>query len=292
MKKVLPYVFGIILLMGAVGHIAAPEVYAPMVPEFIPLTLANIFSVIAEGIIGIALILPKYRKIGGLLFAGLMVVFLPILIAAAFSRTGNLAYCISIGWAWTILKVTGVAIVVDGKHNLTPGQAYVIIANHQSHFDSLALALGLGIQIRWVGKQELRRIPVFGYALHALRHILIDRTDHERAVASIRNGVRRLGPGTSILFFPEGTRSADGHLQPFKKGAFATALEAGFPILPVTINGSREVLPKNSLVFYPGKIHLTIAPPITTKGKRPESMAILMQQTRDRLQSSLREPQP
>jgi 1-acyl-sn-glycerol-3-phosphate acyltransferase len=234
----------------------------------------------------------KFIWLAAWLVLATLLVFIPILIAAAFSRTGNLAYYFSLGWAWTILKVTGVAIAVDGKDNLTPGQAYVIIANHQSHFDSLALALGLGVQIRWVGKQELRRIPLFGYALYALRHILIDRTDHERAVSSIRRGVRRLGPGTSILFFPEGTRSADGRLQPFKKGAFATALEAGFPILPVTINGSREVLPKNSLVFYPGRIHLTIAPPITTKGERPESMAMLMQQTRNRLQSSLREPQP
>ena len=225
------------------------------------------------------------------LIVATLAVFVPILLTAAFSRTGNVAYHISRGWAWTILTVTGVDVVVEGSENLQPGQPYVIIANHQSHFDSLAIAWGLGIQIRWVGKQELRRIPVFGYALYMLRHILIDRTNHERAVASIRQGVKRLGPGTSILFFPEGTRSADGQLQAFKKGAFVTALEAGFPILPVAVKGSREVLPKNSLVFYPGRIYVTVAPPIPTEGQTLEDTATLMQQTRERLQSRMHPPQ-
>ena len=123
------------------------------------------------------------------------------------------------------------------------GQAYIIISNHQSHFDALALVTMLDIQFRWVAKKELLKIPIFGQALYAARNIFVDRSDSQKAVKSIQDGIKRLPPGVDILFFAEGARSPDGTLQAFKKGGFMTAIKASIPILPVSVNGSWKVLP-------------------------------------------------
>jgi len=210
-----------------------------------------------------------------------VVVFLPIVISSLVSSTGNFAFVLSQLWAWIILKTTWVRVTVRGKENIMPGVSYIIISNHQSDYDALALALKLSIQFRWIAKKELRKIPLFGYALYAARNIMIDRSNRESAMASIRAGVNRLPPATSVLFFAEGTRSPDGAIHPFKKGGFITAIETGMPILPVTVNGSRRIMPKRSLVFYPGTVELVIGTPIETKEYTLEHLEDLIAKTRD-----------
>ncbi|HOJ14281.1 MAG TPA: lysophospholipid acyltransferase family protein, partial [Deltaproteobacteria bacterium] len=205
-----------------------------------------------------------------------LVLFLPVTLAALLSSTGNLAFNLSKIWAYVMLAVTNVRPVIRGREKIVPGRSYVIVSNHQSEFDILALVTTLRIQYRWIIKKELRKVPLFGYALEASRNVFIDRGDHERAMRSIRESMARLPEGVSVLFFAEGTRSEDGSIAPFKKGGFLVALEKGLPILPVTVNGSRRVLPKKSLVFTPGPIEVVVADPIDTTGYSRENLQELV----------------
>jgi 1-acyl-sn-glycerol-3-phosphate acyltransferase len=226
----------------------------------------------------------RWAKIGWLstwLFIGTLLVFPPITFVSLFSKTGNSMFQLARAWAWLILKVTGVHVVVRGKGKIDRSRAYMIIANHQSHFDGPALAWGLGgLQFRWIAKRELLKIPIFGHCLNSSRNIFIDRTDHEAAIASIREGLSKLPAGAGVMCFAEGTRSATGRIGPFKKGGFAAALQHGMPLLPVTINGSHHVLPKGSLAFRKGIIELVIGDPIETSGKTCEGLEDLMRTTR------------
>jgi 1-acyl-sn-glycerol-3-phosphate acyltransferase len=212
-------------------------------------------------------------------FASLLL-FLPITISAFLSSTGNLPFTISRAWAWIMLKVTWVHPEIKGKEHIKKGESYIIISNHQSQFDILALVTKLGMQFRWIIKKELRKIPLFGYALYKSRNIYIDRSDREKAVESIRAGVSRLPKGASIMFFAEGTRSPDGKIHRFKKGAFITALDTGLPILPVTVNGSRKILPKKSVEFHPGPIEVIVSSPIDAGDYTTESIDDLIEKTR------------
>jgi 1-acyl-sn-glycerol-3-phosphate acyltransferase len=133
----------------------------------------------------------------------------------------------------------------------------------------------------WIAKRELRQIPLFGHCLRVMHTIFIDRSDRETAIASIQQGLRRLPTGLSVICFAEGTRSADGRIGTFKKGGFAAAVENALPVLPITINGSRRVLPKGSLVFNPGTIELIIGAPIETRNLTIDRLDELITQTRD-----------
>lgn len=221
-----------------------------------------------------------------------VIFFFPITITSFTSSTGNLPFTISRAWAWTILFVTGVRPKVRGKENINQNQSYIIISNHQSHFDILALVTQLGMQFRWIIKKELRSIPLFGYALYVSRNVFIDRSDHERAVQSIRDGVKRLPSGVSLMFFAEGTRSPDGQIHHFKKGGFVTAIETGLPILPVTVNGSRKILPKKSIIFTPGSVELVVDNPIDPSGFNIEDIDSLINHTRNTIMSNFNPEYP
>lgn len=209
-----------------------------------------------------------------------LIMFLPITISALLSRTGHFTLSISNIWAWVLLKASFVSVKVIGKEKIRKGESYIIISNHQSFYDILALVTHLGIQFRWIIKKELLKVPLFGYALYASRNVFIDRTDRESSIASIRKGMALLPKGVSIIFFAEGTRSRDGRIGSFKKGGFVTALEGKRSILPVTVVGSRDIMPKGSLVFSPGEIRLVIADPIPTDDYSHDNVETLMEKTR------------
>lgn len=215
-----------------------------------------------------------------------LVLFLPITLAALLSRTGNLAFQISRVWAWVMLKAGGVHTRIRGKERIERGRSYVVITNHQSLYDIPTLVTALGIQFRWIIKKEVLKVPLFGYALYASRNIFIDRSNRESAIESIHRGMARLPRGTSVLFFAEGTRSPDGKIHDFRKGGFVTAIEGKLPILPVTVNGSRKVLAKKSIVFQPGSIEVVVGDPIETAGYTGEGLGELMRRTRDTIVSN------
>lgn len=209
-----------------------------------------------------------------------LIVFIPIMIISLIAPQSNAGFQLSRFWALILITAAGVRLKIHHRDRIDPGQSYIIISNHQSHFDSLALVRTLGIPYRWVAKTELQRIPLFGHALRALGTVFIDRTDRESAISSIHRGVSQLPAGVSLIFFPEGTRSSDGTINSFKKGGFITALETKWPILPVTVNGSRAILPKGSLVFQSGTIEIVVGDPIESGDCKPDEIDFLMEKTR------------
>ena len=216
------------------------------------------------------------------LWAGLatIVVFIPIVVTGVLSRTGNLAFSISKLWAYTMLAVSFVRTEIKNKEKILKGTSYIIISNHQSLYDIIALVTTLGIQYRWFIKNEILKIPLFGYALYASRNIFIDRSNTAKTIESINKGIDRLPKGVSIMVFAEGTRSPDGQIHEFKKGGIVTAVRRNIPILPVTVNGSRRILPKGSLVVKPGKIQVVIGDPIETSGYTTDTVQELIDKTR------------
>jgi len=209
-----------------------------------------------------------------------LILVIPVVTAGLLSRTGNLAFSITKIWAYTMLAVSFVRTEIKNKARITTGQSYIIISNHQSHYDILALVTTLGIQFRWFIKKEILKVPLFGYALYAARNIYLDRSDTARAIESINKGMDRLPTGAGVMVFAEGTRSVDGRIQEFKKGGFMAAVVRKLPILPVTVNGSRRVLPKGSLVVKPGRIQVVIGDPIDTHGYTTETVQELIDKTR------------
>jgi len=176
---------------------------------------------------------------------------------------------------------------VTGREHLDPSQSYVVISNHQSHFDILVLYGWLGIDFRWVMKQELRSILGLGAACEKLGHIFIDRSDHQAAVESINAAREQITEGTSVLFFPEGTRSDDGFLRRFKKGGFRFAIDTGLPILPVTVSGTCEVLPARRYDLRPGRAMLVFHKPVSTDGLTTADLRALSEGVREIIQSAL-----
>jgi 1-acyl-sn-glycerol-3-phosphate acyltransferase len=137
------------------------------------------------------------------------------------------------------------------------------MSNHQSNFDIPILMAALdNFQLRWVSKREVRKVPVLGLCLERTHQVLVDRESPTQAVAVMRQVKKLLAAGLSVMFFPEGTRTRDGRLQPFKPGGFAVAVEAGVPVVPVTINGSRALWPPGGLRLRPGTVEVVFGDPI------------------------------
>ncbi len=178
-------------------------------------------------------------------------------------------------------------IKVSGQGNIDKKQSYVIAANHQSQFDIFVLYGWIGIDFKWVMKQELRNLPVIGIACEKVGHIFIDRSNTAAAIESINTAKKKVVNGTSVLFFPEGTRSRDGKLRNFKKGAFRFALDFGIPILPITITGTRKILPPDSIDLFPGTAHMIIHQPVDTAGYNEENIHELMEKVKDVINSGL-----
>lgn len=176
------------------------------------------------------------------------------------------AFWVGTAWARILCWANATRVTLDGWEHLRPGTSYVIMANHQSHFDIFAVYGHWHGQFRWVMKQSLRSAPFLGAACARVGHVFIDRRDHARALASLEAARTQIRDGVSILFFPEGTRSLDGRLRRFKKGGFHMARDMGLEILPVSITGSYKVLPKHTLSLLPGHIRITIHPPVAPPG--------------------------
>jgi len=170
-------------------------------------------------------------------------------------------------WSRGILWAAGTRVEFEGLEKLTRGGPQVLVANHESFFDVFALAAHLPVDYRFVAKEELGRIPVFGHAWKTCGHISINRGDRTAAVGSLDEAGRRIrDENVTIIMFPEGTRSPSGRLQSFKKGAFVLALQMGVPVVPVGIVGSRDVLPKAGWPVRKGTIRIRVGEPIPVEG--------------------------
>jgi 1-acyl-sn-glycerol-3-phosphate acyltransferase len=190
-------------------------------------------------------------------------------------------------WAWLNARATPIRVKVHGRRSIDPGQSYVIVANHRSHYDVFVLYGWLGIDFKWVMKAELRRIPGLGIGCEKVGHIFIDRSDHQAAMRSLEEAKRKITGGTSVIFFPEGTRSRKGELGRFKKGAFRMAKDLQLPILPVTVLGTREILPPGGFDVLPGTAELWIHEPIPAEEVDRQDVIELMERARAAIATAL-----
>jgi len=161
-----------------------------------------------------------------------------------------------------VYKVAGSTLTVEGSEHVDPKRPTIYVSNHQSTLDIPLLFIAIPVNFRYVAKNELRWVPGLGWYLWVGGHIFVDRKSRHRAIESLRAAGAKIRAGRNILMYAEGTRSADGRILPFKRGPFALALEAGVPICPVAIEGTRLIMPKNRWSVTPGHIRVKIGPPI------------------------------
>ena len=182
--------------------------------------------------------------------------------SSLFEKTGYFAHWCARTWSRLILKTTGVTVEVVGLDRLEPGRTYVFVANHQSIYDIPILFWSLPYQLRIIAKESLGKFPFLGWHLRRTGHMLVDRKRAGRAVFTWASQLT--SHGLSLFVFPEGTRSRDGRVGPFKGGSFFLALDANLPIVPLSVVGSRHVMLKGRLATYPGRVKLVIHEPIDT----------------------------
>jgi 1-acyl-sn-glycerol-3-phosphate acyltransferase len=186
-------------------------------------------------------------------------------IFSLFSNAENNIHKIANLWAKILLLICNTKVEIIGKENILRGKPQIFMANHQSDFDILIVLAHIPGQFRWLVKKELFHIPVFGAAMKSAGYIEIDRNNREKAMQSLDQAALSIREGKSIMAFPEGTRSRLGEIKPFKQGTFYLAIKSGVPIVPISIIGSGEIMPKRSLKIKPGKIKLVIDKPIDVK---------------------------
>ena len=198
---------------------------------------------------------------------------------------------LSLWAARTGCRLAGIRVHAVGREHLEPGRAYLFMANHSSNLDPPVITPLLGRRIAIIAKQELFKIPLFGYAMHKANFVAVNRADRRSAVESVNNAVHVLQSGLGMMVFPEGTRSRDGRLLPFKKGPFHLAMEAGVPVVPITVVGSHDAWPKGSAKLRDGEIVVNFHPPIDPRqfASREELMAAVRAAINSALPSQYRE---
>ena len=212
------------------------------------------------------------------------------ILAGPIDPNGKVVYRINKLWTWAILFAGGVRLKVVGTERLDPQRAYVFMVNHQSNLDIPVLVQSLShFQLRWIAKKELLRVPFFGWAMWAGKHITVDRDKPTQAVKNLRRAQERIAAGISVVVFPEGTRSRDGQLQRFKKGGFFLAVETKTDVVPVTIVGSRNLLPSGAWRLRSGDVQVIIDQPVSIASYRPGNLRLLMNQVRETISTRLRQ---
>ncbi len=187
----------------------------------------------------------------------------PVLIFSFFDPHAERSAQLIRFWARCVLWVCGITITVQGREQLDPTRAYLFMANHQSNVDiPVLMAAFAHLQVRWVSKQEVRKMPVIGVCMARTHQVLVDRDSPTQAISVIRRVRALLTDGISVIFFPEGTRTRDGHLQAFKPGGFVVALESRVPVVPITLNGSRAIWPPGGFDLRPGTVTVEFSEPI------------------------------
>jgi 1-acyl-sn-glycerol-3-phosphate acyltransferase len=178
-------------------------------------------------------------------------------------------------WGKLLTRIANISVRVEGKENLDPAKPYIFVGNHASMADIMTFSGYIDHDYRWIAKKELFAIPIFGSGMRAVDYISIDRSRGRAAVKSLNDAAKRIAGGASVILFPEGTRSVDGHLQPFKTGAIMLALKAGVDVVPVGFNGTHQALPKGKLLSRGGEVVLRIGTPIATKDFKAKDKQML-----------------
>jgi len=199
-----------------------------------------------------------------------LIILLSILLGTAsvivrlFDSSGNSSHNIARLWCRLLCELNGVKVEIKGIKNILTDQPQIFVSNHQGYFDIFALSGYLPVQIRWVAKSILFKIPFMGWAMTAAGYIPVKREDRKKSYQAFIQTIEKVKEGNSIIIFPEGTRSEDGTIGPFKKGSNLIARRSNSPMVPVTIIGSGNIIKKGSAVIQPGKVQIILSPIVTT----------------------------
>lgn len=192
-------------------------------------------------------------------------------------------------WGRCGLFLGGARLEISGREHIPVDQPVIFMPNHQSNFDILALLAGIPGQFRWLAKAELFRIPLFGMTMRHAGYIPVERSDRRKSMESMKAAAARIAEGTSVVIFPEGTRTEDGHLLEFKKGGFMMALQSGVQIVPMSIQGSYDILPKDRFQVRGGTIKVTFFPPLATADRSIRQISALIDEVKTPISRTLGE---
>jgi len=198
-----------------------------------------------------------------------------------FDRKGRVVHGYARLWGKVALLANRVKVKVEGMENLKRQGPYIFMSNHQGSYDIFALLGHLPFQFKWLAKKELFSIPFFGWTMAAAGYIRIDREGTRETVKAMNEAAEKIRDGMSVVIFPEGSRSSDGTIQPFKKGGFTLAIKSGVPVVPMAITGSREIMPKDRLTTTSGEIRMRIGHPIETQNFSMKDRNSLMEKVKE-----------
>lgn len=222
-------------------------------------------------------------------------VFIPLTVAFAavaiictfFDSVGSAYHRVACAWSAVGLRMAGVRVEVSGVERIPDNEPVIFMSNHQSNFDILALYQAIPRKFSWIAKQELFSYPIFGQSMSKAGHIPLDRSNGRKSLQSMISAAAKITTGHSVVIFPEGTRSDDGNLIPFKQGGFLLAEKAKVPVVPVTISGSGKINPANKLQLSPGVIHIRFADPISRTALSGRTRTDLRDQVRAAIAANL-----
>ncbi len=227
------------------------------------------------------------------LLSGLLSTGFIAIAVIAYSRVrpdGHFIESLIKAWARSWLVPAGCELTISGTENVDPTHSYVVVANHVSNFDVMVCFQALPIPIRYLAKKELFAIPLLRTAMKAIGIVEVDRQAKGAAIDSVNfQSSQVIARGHSLIIYPEGTRSRNGELRTFKKGAFTMAVAAGMPILPVTIKGTWEMWQPGAMTIRPGRVDVMIDTPIPTEGLGRGDIDRLRSETHALIESRLRE---
>lgn len=208
-------------------------------------------------------------------------------VTALFDRKGKIVHQYARLWGKIALWANGVKVKLQGLEHVKGKGPYIFMSNHQGSYDIFALLGHLPFQFKWLAKKELFSIPFFGWTMAAAGYISVDRKGTRETVEAMNDAARKIREGMSVVIFPEGSRSQNGTIQPFKKGGFTLAIKSKVPIVPIAIHGSRTIMPKDRLKISPGEIRIQLGSPIETENFSLKDREFLMAKVRERISQNL-----
>lgn len=209
------------------------------------------------------------------------------IVCTLIDATGSAYHRVACAWSSIGLAMAGVRVEISGREQIPENEPVIFMSNHQSNFDILALYQAIPRKFSWIAKQELFSYPIFGLSMSRAGYIPLDRSDGRKSLKSMIAAAARIHQGYSVVIFPEGTRSDDGHLIPFKQGGFMLAEKAQVPVVPVSISGSGTVNPANKLQLTPGTIRIKFAESISDTAQSGRSRTDLLHQVRAAIAANL-----
>ena len=202
-------------------------------------------------------------------------------LARLLDSSNNLSHKVSALWGRWLCTFNGIEVNIQGLEHVRRDQAQIFVANHQGFFDIFALNAYLPVQLRWVAKSSLFKIPFVGWSMSASGYIPVERENRKKSYQAFLATIEQLKGGNSIVIFPEGTRSVDGTIGPFKKGGHLLSVRSGASLVPVTLLGTGSIIKKGSGIITPGQIQIIISPPLSSEAVKEDKEENVLRNLRD-----------